>query len=185
MSPLCLRKICSKPPRALSSPPPLHARTCPTGHFLLETLFEGRFPRLRAIASKFRRPLSSHHCPHSRAHHPSCCPSENQFAGSSLGLREIPSKLSALLSENSNPVSSGQTDGRGDVAMNGIPTSLAALKDGSALVANVPYISPIAGLLQTLMTRDGVKQCKVEWGIRSPASRVSLLMSASCAEPMT
>ncbi|KAI0247890.1 hypothetical protein BJV78DRAFT_1363890 [Lactifluus subvellereus] len=49
--------------------------------------------------------------------------------------------------------------------MNAIQMSLAALKDGSALVAKVPYISPIAGLLlQTLTMRDEVKQCKVEWG---------------------
>jgi len=69
-------------------------------------------------------------------------------------------------SENPNPVSSGQTGGPGDVAMNGIQTSLTALKDGSALVANIPYISPIAGLLlQTLTMRDEVKQCEVEWGI--------------------
>ncbi|KAI0246689.1 hypothetical protein BJV78DRAFT_1157680 [Lactifluus subvellereus] len=65
-----------------------------------------------------------------------------------------------------NPVSSEQIGGRGDVAMNAIQTSLAALKDGSALVAKVPYLSPIAGLLlQTLTMRDEVKQCKVEWGI--------------------
>ena len=39
--------------------------------------------------------------------------------------------------------------------MNGIQTSLAALKEGSALMAKVPYISPIAGLLlQTLAVRD-------------------------------
>ena len=138
----------SKPPRALSSRP-LHARTC------------------------LCQPLSSHHGLHSRARHLSCCYSEKQFPGFSLRLREIPSKpvsivhkitlliisphsLSfSLLAGNPNPVSSGKTGGRGDVAMNGIQTFLAALKDGSALVAKVPYISPMAGLLlQTLTMRD-------------------------------
>jgi hypothetical protein len=61
----------------------------------------------------------------------------------------------SLQAEIPNPVSSGQTGGHGDVAMNAIQTSLAVLKDGSALVTNVPYISPIAGLLlQTLTMRD-------------------------------
>ena len=61
----------------------------------------------------------------------------------------------SLPAENPNPVSLGQTGGCGDVAMNAIQTSLAILKDGSTLGANVPYISPIAGLLlQTLKMRD-------------------------------
>ncbi|KAI0247889.1 hypothetical protein BJV78DRAFT_1285190 [Lactifluus subvellereus] len=62
-----------------------------------------------------------------------------------------------------NPVSSEQIGGRGDFAMNAIQTSLAALKDGSALVAKVLYISPVVGLLLQILTmRDEVKQCKVE-----------------------
>ncbi|KAI0252530.1 hypothetical protein BJV78DRAFT_342137 [Lactifluus subvellereus] len=59
-----------------------------------------------------------------------------------------------------NPFSSEQIGGRGDFATNAIQTSLAALKDGSALVAKVPYISPVAGLL--LQTLTEVKQCRVE-----------------------
>ncbi|KAH9051387.1 hypothetical protein EDB83DRAFT_1309191 [Lactarius deliciosus] len=52
---------------------------------------------------------------------------------------------------------------RNDVAMSAIQTSLAALKEGSALAARVPYISPIAGLLlQVLTMRDALKQCKEE-----------------------
>ena len=163
----------SKLPPALSFHPPLHARKCPTGRFLSEKNFQGRFPRFLAIASKLRRPLSSHDCPHSRARHPSCCLLEKEFPGFSLRLREISSKSVSIVhktmlliipphslsfslpAENLNPVSLRQTDGRSDVAMNAIQTSLAALKDGSALVANVPYISPIAGLLlQTLKMRD-------------------------------
>jgi hypothetical protein len=65
--------------------------------------------------------------------------------------------------------------------LNAIQTSLAALKDGSALVAHVPYISPIAGLLIQIFTmrdvsipvcfwmsfmlielKQEVKQCDVE-----------------------
>ena len=42
-----------------------------------------------------------------------------------------------------------------DVAMSAIQTSLAALKEGSALAAKLPYIAPIAGLLlQALTMRD-------------------------------
>ena len=173
-SPLCPRKIGSKHPRALSFHRLLHARTCRTSRFLSETLFEGGFPQLRVIANKLRRPLSSHDCPHSRTHHPSCCLLKKQFAGFSLRLREIPNtpvsivhkimlliisphSLSlSLLAENPSPVSSGQTGGRSDVAMNAIQTSLATLKDGSALVANVPYISPIAGLLLQILTMRDV-----------------------------
>ncbi|KAH9033004.1 hypothetical protein EDB85DRAFT_1157335 [Lactarius pseudohatsudake] len=52
---------------------------------------------------------------------------------------------------------------RNDVALSAIQTSLAVLKEGSALAARLPYISPIAGLLlQVLIMRDEVKQCKEE-----------------------
>ncbi|KAN0130963.1 hypothetical protein V8E53_011341 [Lactarius tabidus] len=50
-----------------------------------------------------------------------------------------------------------------DIAMSAIQTSLAALKEGSALAANLPFIAPIAGLLlQALTMRDEVKQYKEE-----------------------
>ncbi|KAH9036412.1 hypothetical protein EDB84DRAFT_1482867 [Lactarius hengduanensis] len=43
----------------------------------------------------------------------------------------------------------------GDISMGTIQTSLAALKEGSALATNVPFIAPIAGLLlQALTMRD-------------------------------
>jgi hypothetical protein len=90
----------------------------------------------------------------------------------------------SLLAGNSDRVSSEPIAGHNDVALNAIQTSLAALKDGSALVAHVPYISPIAGLLgQIFAMRDvsilvcfrmsfilieakqEVKQCDVEWEI--------------------
>ncbi|KAH9019152.1 hypothetical protein EDB84DRAFT_625514 [Lactarius hengduanensis] len=51
----------------------------------------------------------------------------------------------------------------GDITMGAIQTSLAALKEGSALATNVPFIAPIAGLLlQALTMRDEVKQYKEE-----------------------
>ncbi|KAH9009314.1 hypothetical protein EDB84DRAFT_1204198 [Lactarius hengduanensis] len=47
--------------------------------------------------------------------------------------------------------------------MSAIQTSLAVLKDGSALAAELPYIAPIAGLLlQVLTMRDEVKQYREE-----------------------
>ncbi|KAI9453852.1 hypothetical protein BJY52DRAFT_794436 [Lactarius psammicola] len=53
--------------------------------------------------------------------------------------------------------------GTDDIAMSGIQTSLAALKEGSSLAAKLPYIAPIAGLLlQALTMRDEVKQYKEE-----------------------
>jgi hypothetical protein len=90
----------------------------------------------------------------------------------------------SLLAGNLNRFSSELIGRHNDVVVNAIQTSLAALKDGSALMANVPYISPIAHLLvQILTTRDvsilvrfcmsfilmevkqEVKQCNVEWEI--------------------
>ena len=51
---------------------------------------------------------------------------------------------------SSEPI--GGTDG---TSINTIKTSLAALKEGSALASRIPYISPIAGLLlQALAIRD-------------------------------
>ncbi|KAH9019160.1 hypothetical protein EDB84DRAFT_625980 [Lactarius hengduanensis] len=51
----------------------------------------------------------------------------------------------------------------GDITMSAIQTSLAALKEGSALATKLPFIAPIAGLLlQALTMRDEVKQCKEE-----------------------
>ncbi|KAN0130489.1 hypothetical protein V8E53_011700 [Lactarius tabidus] len=50
-----------------------------------------------------------------------------------------------------------------DIAMSAIQTSLAVLKEGSALAAKLPFIAPIAGLLlQALTMRDEVKQYKEE-----------------------
>jgi len=43
----------------------------------------------------------------------------------------------------------------GNIAMNTIQTSLEVLKEASALVEKIPYISPVAGLLlQALKMRD-------------------------------
>ncbi|KAH9169921.1 hypothetical protein EDB89DRAFT_2244424, partial [Lactarius sanguifluus] len=51
----------------------------------------------------------------------------------------------------------------GDMTMSTIQTSLAALKEGSALATKLPFIAPIAGLLlQALTMRDEVKQYKEE-----------------------
>ncbi|KAH9014184.1 hypothetical protein EDB83DRAFT_2321562 [Lactarius deliciosus] len=51
----------------------------------------------------------------------------------------------------------------GDITMSAIQTSLAALKEGSALATKLPFIAPIAGLLlQALTMRDEVKQYKEE-----------------------
>ncbi|KAH9072068.1 hypothetical protein EDB83DRAFT_2550221 [Lactarius deliciosus] len=54
-------------------------------------------------------------------------------------------------------------DTHGDITMSAIQTSLAALKEGSALATKLPFIAPIAGLLlQALTMRDEVKQYKEE-----------------------
>jgi len=43
----------------------------------------------------------------------------------------------------------------GDTAMSAIETSLAALKEASALAGKIPFIAPVAGLLlQALTMRD-------------------------------
>ncbi|KAI0289687.1 P-loop containing nucleoside triphosphate hydrolase protein, partial [Multifurca ochricompacta] len=70
---------------------------------------------------------------------------------------------------SSQPVpihSSEPIGGSVDVAMTTIETSLAALKEASSLMAKIPYISPVAGLLlQVLTMRDEIKQNKEEWGV--------------------
>ena len=54
-------------------------------------------------------------------------------------------------------VSSGSIGGAGDVGMGAIETSLAALKEGSALVANVPFIAPIGALILLALQMRGVR----------------------------
>jgi hypothetical protein len=56
-----------------------------------------------------------------------------------------------------DPVPSGSIGGGGDVAMGVIETSLAALQTGSALVSNVPFISPVAGLILQALQMRGVR----------------------------
>ncbi|KAI9440590.1 hypothetical protein H4582DRAFT_2097421 [Lactarius indigo] len=54
----------------------------------------------------------------------------------------------------------------GNITMSAIQTSLAALKEGSALATKLPFIAPIASLLlQALTMRDEVKQYKDECDI--------------------
>ncbi|KAH9014183.1 hypothetical protein EDB83DRAFT_2321561 [Lactarius deliciosus] len=54
-------------------------------------------------------------------------------------------------------------DTHGDITISAIQTSLAALKEGSALATKLPFIAPIAGLLlQAFTMRDEVKQYKEE-----------------------
>ena len=47
--------------------------------------------------------------------------------------------------------------GGSDLAIGVIETSLAALQTGSALVTNVPFISPIAGLILQALKMRGVR----------------------------
>ena len=44
-----------------------------------------------------------------------------------------------------------------DVAMSVVETSLAALQTGSALVATVPFIAPVAGLILQALQMRGVR----------------------------
>ncbi|KAI0291023.1 hypothetical protein B0F90DRAFT_441288 [Multifurca ochricompacta] len=75
-------------------------------------------------------------------------------------------QLKSASGTNLNPASSAKIGGRANVGMSAIQTSLAVLKEGSALGAKVPYLAPIAGLLlQALTMRDEVKQCKQEWEV--------------------
>ncbi|KAI9453850.1 hypothetical protein BJY52DRAFT_1189308 [Lactarius psammicola] len=77
--------------------------------------------------------------------------------------------------------------GTDDIAMRGIQTSLAALKEGSSLAAKLPYIAPIAGLLlQALTMRDAreVKQykeeCKVVMRKLARVARIVVNVSELC-----
>ncbi|KAI0300030.1 hypothetical protein B0F90DRAFT_1926032 [Multifurca ochricompacta] len=75
-------------------------------------------------------------------------------------------KQSGPVNLNSDPDSSELIGAGSDIAMNAIQTSLAVLKEASALASKIPYIAPIAGLLlQVLQMRDEVKQFKGDWDI--------------------
>jgi hypothetical protein len=101
-------------------------------------------------------------------------PSGKHFVGSSLPLRRVISPsvsrcsfeffVSTLTNPDSypsaddlDPVPSGSIGGGGDVAMGVLGTSLAALQTGSALVTNVPFISPVAGLILQALQMRGVR----------------------------
>ena len=56
-----------------------------------------------------------------------------------------------------DPVSSGPIGGSSDVVMNVIGTSLTILQEGSALVANVPFIGPVAGIILQALQMRGVR----------------------------
>ena len=56
-----------------------------------------------------------------------------------------------------DPVPSESIGGAKDVTMGVIETSLATLQTGSALVANVPFISPVAGLILQALQMRGVR----------------------------
>ncbi|KAI0246909.1 P-loop containing nucleoside triphosphate hydrolase protein [Lactifluus subvellereus] len=65
-----------------------------------------------------------------------------------------------------NPASSEPIGGGRALAMTSIETSLAVLKEASALAEKIPYFSPIAGiLLQAITMRDEVKLYKEEWDV--------------------
>ena len=64
-------------------------------------------------------------------------------------------RISIVSADGVDPVSSDSMGGGKDVAMGVIETSLAALQTGSALVTNVPFIAPVAGLIiQALKMRS-------------------------------
>jgi hypothetical protein len=65
-------------------------------------------------------------------------------------------RTSIVSADGVDPVSSGPIGDGGDVAMSVIETSLAALQTGSALVTNVPFIAPIAGLIIQALQMRGV-----------------------------
>ena len=62
-----------------------------------------------------------------------------------------------IVTADPNRVSSSSIGGGRDVAMGVIETSLAALKTGSALVTNVPFIAPVAGLIIQALQMRGVR----------------------------
>ncbi|KAH9040453.1 hypothetical protein EDB85DRAFT_2140593 [Lactarius pseudohatsudake] len=92
--------------------------------------------------------------------------SSNLFSRKQSKKQRIPGSRPATsddqpLAHGTIAVSDIGTDG--DITMSAIQTSLAALKEGSALATKLPFIAPIAGLLlQALTMRDEVKQCKEE-----------------------
>ena len=59
--------------------------------------------------------------------------------------------------DDGDPKPSETIGGDRNLAMGVIETSLAALKTGSALVTNVPFISPIAGLILQALKMRGVR----------------------------
>ena len=59
--------------------------------------------------------------------------------------------------DDGDPKPSETIGGGSDLAMGVIETSLAALQTGSALVTNVPFISPIAGLILQALKMRGVR----------------------------
>jgi hypothetical protein len=56
-----------------------------------------------------------------------------------------------------DPVSSGSIGGSSGITMNAIETSLTILKEGSALVAHVPFIGPVAGIILQALQMRGVR----------------------------
>ena len=79
--------------------------------------------------------------------------SANRFQFSCRLLHQI----SIVSADGVDPVSSDSIGGRKDVAMGVIETSLAALQTGSALVNNVPFIAPVAGLIIQALQMRGVR----------------------------
>ena len=55
------------------------------------------------------------------------------------------------------------TSASADVAMSAIQASLAALQDVSALAANLPYVSPIAGFLLHVLTIRDVRVTRISF----------------------
>ncbi|KAI0285744.1 P-loop containing nucleoside triphosphate hydrolase protein [Russula brevipes] len=74
--------------------------------------------------------------------------------------------VTPTLSTRLDPASSEQIGGVPDIGVSAVETSLAAMKEASALVAKIPWFSPVAGLiLQALTMREEVKQYKEEWDV--------------------
>ena len=67
------------------------------------------------------------------------------------------SALTLCLADDGDPMPSGSIGGGSDLAMGVIETSLSALQTGSALVTNIPFISPIAGLILQALKMRGVR----------------------------
>ncbi|KAH9014358.1 hypothetical protein EDB83DRAFT_273549 [Lactarius deliciosus] len=98
--------------------------------------------------------LLSHHY----HHHLSSRMSSNLFSRKQSQKQRIPGSHPAT--SDDHPLAHGTTvvsniGTHGDITMSAIQTSLAALKEGSALASKLPFIAPIAGLLlQALTMRD-------------------------------